>query len=373
MSATNEHAHMIDSQPQLDELCDRIASMSENAIACDTEFVRTQTYRPHLCVLQLCIDNVQSCIDLLAGLDTSRLIEQLMAGPQIKIFHAAKQDFEAFYCVYGHLPDLVFDTQIAAGLLGFQPQIGYASIVKELIGIDLPKDQTRTDWSKRPLTDAQIKYALDDVAHLNEVFTIICDRLEAAGRTEWVREDCAALLDTSLYFIPADDAWRRLASIPYLPVPIQARARSLAGWREDRAREFDRPRQWILSDKALLAIAHADPAAPSELQGLNDLPPSVIRKRGQEICTLLQAANADLAAGRPDLRQAPTPVPPDKKLVQRLSGIVRGTADELGVAPELLATRKDVAGILNGCDTVRALGGWRRKVIGEALLTAAGS
>lgn len=362
---------MIDSQPQLDELCDRLASMSADAIACDTEFVRTQTYRPHLCVVQLCMDEVQSGIDLLAGLDTSRLIEQLMTGPQTKIFHAAKQDFEAFYCVYGRLPNRIFDTQIAAGLLGFQPQIGYASLVKELFGIDLPKDQTRTDWSKRPLTDAQIKYALDDVAHLNEVFAILGDRLEAAGRTEWVRQDCASLLDTSLYFIAADDAWRRLPGIPRLPVQIQARARSLAGWREDRAREFDRPRQWILSDKALLAIAYADPVAPGELRGLEDLSRSVIRKRGQELCALLQATNADLAAGRLELRQAPVPAPPDKKLVKHLSGIVRSTADELGMAPEILATRKDVAGILNGCDAVRALSGWRRGVIGEALLTAA--
>ena len=370
MSVTTEPARMIDSQPQLDELCDRIASMSDNAIACDTEFVRTQTYRPHLCVVQLGVDGRQSAIDLVAELDTSRLIEQLMTGPQTKIFHAAKQDFEAFFSVYGVLPNTVFDTQIAAGLLGFQPQIGYAGICKELLGIDVPKDQTRTDWSRRPLTDAQIKYALDDVAHLNKIFSIVSDRLESAGRTEWAREDCAALLDTSLYFLPAENAWHRLASIPFLPVDVQARARQLAGWREDRAREFNRPRQWIISDKALLGIAHANPAAAGDMSGLEDLPASTVKKRGAEICALLATTNADYVAGRLALRQEPVPIPPDKKLVKHLSGIVRGVAESLTMAPEILATRKDLTGILNGREDLRALRGWRREVIGEILLAA---
>ena len=364
--------HLIDSQPQLDALCDDLAGNTADSIACDTEFVRTQTYWPQLCVIQLALDGKQAAVDLLADLDTTRLREQLLDRQQSHIFHAAKQDLEAMYSIYERLPQAIFDTQIAAGLLGFQSQIGYAGLVKELIGIDIPKDQTRTDWSRRPLTDAQLKYALEDVAHLHEIFDITCERLRAVDRLEWALEDSAALLDTSLYSIPNELAWRRLSSIPSLPIAIQARARRLAGWREERAKHANRPRQWILADKALLAIAHQNPAVPAELSGIADLPPAIARRQGQAIIDVVRQATAEIDGGDMQLQQEPLPAPPDKNSVKRLTGIVRNTADAIGIAPEVLATRKDVTGILNGREDVRALTGWRRAAIGESLLEAAG-
>lgn len=362
--------HLIDSQPQLDELCDSLADIAGDPIGCDTEFVRTQTYWPHLCVIQVAVDGRHAAIDLLADLDTAQLDRQLLERPDIEIFHAAKQDLEALYSVHEQLPQSIFDTQIAAGLLGVHPQIGYAGLVKELLGIELPKDQTRTDWSRRPLTEAQITYALEDVAHLHELFEILSERLQSAGRFDWALEDSAQLLDISLYAIPAHAAWRRLSSVPYLPVPVQARARRLAGWREERSRRINRPRQWVLADKALLAIAHANPAGPGELSAIEDLPPAVARKQGRDIVEVIRTANTEVAAGRQDFQQQPIPVPPDKSLVKHLSGIVRNTAEGLGIAPEILATRKDIAGVVNGREDLRVLNGWRRAVIGDRLLAA---
>jgi len=362
--------HLIDSQPQLDELCDNLADIAGDPIACDTEFVRTQTYWPQLCVIQLAVDGRHAAVDLLAGMDTTALRVQLLERQEVEIFHAAKQDLEALYSIYEKLPRSIFDTQIAAGLLGFHAQIGYAGLVRDLLGIELPKDQTRTDWSRRPLTDAQISYALEDVAHLHELYDILGDRLRSAGRFDWALEDSALLIDPSLYYVPADAAWRRLASVPYLPVPVQARARRLAGWREDRARKSDRPRQWILADKTLLAIAHANPGRASELSGIDGLPPAVARRQGNTIIDVIRAANADAEAGRLELRQDPVPIAPDKNRMKQLAGVVRNVAEELDMAPEILATRKDVADLLNGREDLRVLTGWRRAVIGERLLEA---
>jgi ribonuclease D len=364
---------LIDSQPQLDRLCDNLAGIPNDAIAVDTEFVRTQTYWPQLCIVQIALNGQQVAVDVLADFDTKHLRELLLERSELTIYHAAKQDMEALYSVYDQLPNAIFDTQVGAGLLGFQPQIGYAGLVGELLGIDVPKDQTRTDWSRRPLTDAQIKYALDDVAHLHEIFDIIGDRLRELGRYDWAIEDSNLMLDSSLYYIDPDAAWRRLSSIPYLPVAAQARARRLAAWREDRARRSDRPRQWILADKALLAVANDNPGDATALARIEGIPPAVARKQGRHIVEILLEANADLAADRLDLQQEPAPVPPDKAQVKRLSGIVRSAAEELGIAPETLATRKDVTGILAGRDDLRVLNGWRREIIGERLLEAAGS
>jgi len=360
--------HLVDSQSQLDELCDNLADIAGDPIACDTEFVRTQTYWPQLCVIQLAVDGRHAAVDLLADLDTTALREQLLKRTEVEIFHAAKQDLEALYSIYEELPQSIFDTQVAAGLLGFHAQIGYASLVRDLLGIELPKDQTRTDWSRRPLTEAQITYALEDVAHLHELYDILGDRLRTAGRYDWALEDSALLIDPSLYYVPSDTAWQRLSSVPYLPVPVQARARRLAGWREDRARNTNRPRQWILADKTLLAIAHANPSHASELSGVDGLPPAIARRQGNTIIDVIRAANAD--GGELELRQAPVPIAPDKNRMKQLAGIVRAAAEALDIAPEVLATRKDMAGVLNGREDLRVLTGWRRAVVGERLLEA---
>lgn len=359
---------LIDSQPQLDELCDNLADTSGEPIACDTEFVRTRTYWPQLCVIQVSAGGSEAAVDILADLDTQRLRQQLLERPETEIFHAAKQDLEALYSVYEQLPRAIFDTQIAAGLLGLHPQIGYAAMVMELLGIELPKDQTRTDWSRRPLSAAQVEYALEDVAHLHELFARLGDRLRAQGRFEWALEDSAALLDPSLYAAPLAAAWRRLPAIAYLPVPEQARARGLAGWREARARKLDRPRQWVLADKAVLAIAHANPARTSDLAAIDDLPPAVVRRQGDSIVEVVRTANAAVRAGAADFQQQPLPPPPDRKHLKRLADIVRHAASDLGIAPEILATRREVTGILHGRHDLRVLGGWRRAVVGERLL-----
>ena len=368
MPVNDGQPRLIDTQKELDALCTTLTAAGR--IGCDTEFVRTQTYWPQLCLVQVATETEAACVDVLAAIDTSEFRRIMLAHPEPLVLHAVKQDLEAWFALWQELPTAVFDIQIAAGLLGFQPQIGYGNLVRELIGVDLDKDQTRTDWSRRPLTDAQIRYASDDVAYLHEILDIVRTRLEECGRYDWAQADSAALVDRSLYDTPPENAWQRLSGVPYLPVAPQARARALAAWRETRAKQADRPRQWILADKALIQIAHANPEQPDDLRAIDDLPPAVIRKQGKNILQTVQRANNDVANETSGLTQKPVPVPPEKKRIQQLSTIVRDTAHELGIAPELLATRRDVISMLNGHNDARPLKGWRREVIGEKLLGA---
>jgi ribonuclease D len=368
MPVNEDQLRLIDTQKDLDDLCTNISSARH--IGCDTEFVRTQTYWPQLCLIQIATETKSACIDVLASFDMSEFRRLMLAHPEPLILHAVKQDLEAWFATWQELPKAVFDIQIAAGLLGFQPQIGYGNLVRELLDITLDKDQTRTDWSRRPLTNAQISYATDDVNYLHQLHDITRTRLEDCGRYDWALADSADLVKQSLYDSPPQDAWQRLSGIPYLPVAVQARARALATWRETRAKKSDRPRQWILTDKALLQIAHANPERTDDLHHLAELPPGLVRKQGGNFLQTVRQANDDLANGATDLTQKPVPVPPDKKKIQKLAGIVRETAQELNVAPELLATRRDITGILNGQEDCRVLKGWRRGVIGDKLLAA---
>lgn len=371
MPASSDQTRLIDSQAQLDEVCEQLAA--KNIIALDTEFMRTDTYYPKLCLIQLATDSRPACIDVLANLDTGRILECLVNSQRLKIFHAAKQDLEAFQLTFGQLPEPIFDTQIAAGLLGYQAQIGYANLVMELIGVRLEKGQTRTDWSRRPLTEAQLKYAGDDVLHLAELHARLRAELEAAGRYDWVLEDSAELIDPPLYVARPEDAWRRMQSIPSLPIPIQARARRLMAWREARAQHIDRPRGWVLTDKALLAIAAADPRDETALKNLPDLPPAVIRKQGKVIFRELRQANSDVEGGRVEFRQVIKPGPPDAKALKNLSDVVGGKARELNISAELLTTKRDLTALLRGDRDIKVLRGWRLEVIGEPLLKIMGS
>jgi ribonuclease D len=371
MTATTGDVTLLDEQAPFDEFCGAMADRGRQAsVACDTEFARTNTYWPTLCLVQVALGENIVCLDVLAVGDLSVFQQALAADNGPWIFHAAKQDLEAMHSTLTTVPSRIIDTQVAAGLLGHAPQIGYGNLVEELLGIRLAKGETRTDWSRRPLTPAQLAYAADDVEHLPAVNEILLERLEAAGRLEWAEEDCAALLVTEQYESQPDLAWQRLPRIQYLPVAVQARARRLAAWREARATSRNRPRKWILDDKPLLQIAHANPASTADLAGIRDLPPAVIRNSADALLEQCRQANADVGNGDIDFTQQAKPAAPEENAVKKLSAIVRATAKELELAPELLATRKELNGLLRGRRDVRSLSGWRRKVIGERLLEA---
>jgi ribonuclease D len=339
-------------------------------LAVDTEFMRERTYYPQLCLLQIATDADCVLVDTLAGLDLHELYDVLAAPERVKVLHAARQDLEVLYLAGGRVPLPVFDTQLAAAMLGLAPQIGYAELVARQLGHSIDKGQTRTDWSRRPLTPEQLAYAADDVHHLLELHSSLAETLKGHGRLHWLAEDAAGLADETLYRTAPAEAWRRLKGIGRLKPAARSVARALARWREARAIAADKPRGWILSDEALLELAAAAPRSAGELAAIRGLPPGVVRRRGEELLALIAAAI--------ESDEAPPPESPGRRLdgretalVARLADEVRAEAGRLGISPEVLATRRDIETLVLGRADAAVLQGWRRGAIGERLLAVA--
>lgn len=359
-------ATLVTTPGQLDAAVFRLQGAPRLAI--DTEFMRERTYFPQLCLVQVASDSDCYLVDPLAGLDLAPLLAVLCDRTKPKILHAARQDLEALLNAGGRVPGPVFDTQVAAALLGLPPQVGYADLVARQLGHSIDKGQTRTDWSRRPLSDAQLAYAADDVHHLLGLQAELAAALEAQGRAGWHAEECAALEDPALYRTEPTDAWRRLKGLGRLRPSEQAVARSLAQWREQRAIASDKPRGWILTDEALYALATLVPASTAELEQVRSLPPSVVRKRGDELLELMRSARESGQTGQ----AASMPERPTAEQTRRIGQLqqrVRDVAVGLGISPEVLATRRDVEGLVLGAPEHSALlRGWRHAAIGQQLL-----
>ncbi|HSN51564.1 MAG TPA: HRDC domain-containing protein [Woeseiaceae bacterium] len=329
----------------------------------DTEFIREKTFYAQLCLLQVATPDRIYCVDPLAGNPMQRFWDDTFR--KTWVVHSARQDIEVVFQSAGAMPGALFDTQIAAGLLGMQPQIGYAGLVKALFDVDLPKTHTRADWSQRPLPDALLHYAVEDVEHLLPAFELLVDRLDKAGRKGWAEQDSRLLLDESLYAFDGAQAIERLKGARNMRGRRRSAAERLAVWRETEAARRNRPRQWILRDTALLELAQKLPETLAALRGIDGLPPKLVGRAGEELLDVLaQAAQDDH-----DYRPPPAPNEQQKKLQKAMQAAVAKCADELGISPELVASRKELsAAILSGDTASRVFRGWRRPLIGERLL-----
>jgi len=356
---------LIERQPDLDHVCAEISAHRQ--IAIDTEFVRTNTYAPMLGLLQLTAGDLTVCVDPLAELEMRPLWELLFDPQRTSVLHSAKQDMEVMWFEEGAVIRNLIDTQICAGLLGYPAQIGYAGLVADLLNIEINKDQTRTDWSRRPLTEAQLKYAAEDVVHLPLMLSMLEERLRAQGRYEWAVEDSAELCEVSLYKPEPADAWQRIKSVPFMPAAQQARARALATWRETRAVAANKPRQWIASDKALLQLAVENPANEAALSKMVEVPASLARNQGRKLIGILEAANDAYAQGDMDLQQQVFDIDTEKMLSKKLSKLVRAKAEKLAIAPEILASKRDISALIRDPANARVLRGWRYDIIGKVL------
>ena len=339
------------------------------SIGLDTEFLRERTFFPKLCLVQLAAAGEVWCVDTLKVGSLEPLVRALTAPGSRKVIHAARQDLEAFYLNVKRVISPVFDTQIAAGCIGLKPQLGYADLVKTLLDVPLAKGQTRTDWSKRPLTAAQLEYAADDVKYLNEVAAKLTERLCALGREHWVIEDCLSLEDPRLYELDPAQAWKRLRNLNLLPPAARARGRAAAVWRESMARARDLPRGWILSDAAIFSVAATAPSSRAALDAALSLPKPMNDALAEGLLAALRegaGAAGEVAGDARDSR----PTPEQRAVIDRLAKILVARAQELGVSPEILAPRGELKALAMGSRKAPALSGWRREEIGERLLAA---
>jgi len=337
-------------------------------LALDTEFVRERTYYPRLCLVQVSVADSLALIDPLAIADARVFVGPLMDPGRPKLLHAARQDVEALLPLTGTPLAPVFDTQLAAALLGFAAQIGYAELVRLVLGVELAKGHARTDWARRPLSPEQLAYAADDVRYLPALAALLDERLTAAGRRGWMEEESAALTDIRLYRVEPADAWRRLKGLERLQPDVQHAIRALARWREERAMERDLPRGWVLPDAALYDIAQARPRTREDLLRIASVPRATAERAGREILKALsdESGVTDDLIADDGSRAGPEQLRRLKALQQRLLTI----AGELEIQPEVLATRRDLTALLRGERELPILSGWRRSIVGEPLLAA---
>jgi ribonuclease D len=349
----------------LAELAARLGTSA--GIGLDTEFLRERTYRAELCLVQLSTPHEAACVDPLALSDLAPLGAVLAAPAVLKVMHASRQDMEVLLPVMG-VTRPVLDTQIAASLTGLPAQIGYAEAVRRLLGRELAKSHTRTDWSRRPLSAEQIEYALDDVRYLLPLAARLQEQLERLGRLGWLAEELALLDDARVLTVEPEEAWLRLKGLRGLDPARERLARAVAAWRERTALAHNRPRGWILDDALLREIIWQVPRTLSQLSAIADMPAGLVKRRGEELLACVREAR--VPDPPPPLPGRPKPDPVKAALVRKLAQLSQAVAAELDLVPEVLATRRELEQLAEGRRDGAVLQGWRRAILGERLLAA---
>lgn len=339
----------------------------EERIGVDTEFMREKTFFSQLCLIQVAAKKTFVCADPLTldEADDERRDEiwQAITKPAW-VLHSGRQDIEVVYQSCDRMPHTLFDTQIAAALLGYQPQIGYAGLVKELFDVDLDKSHTRADWSRRPLSDAVLKYATEDVEYLLPAADLLTERLAELGRLSWASEDSADLLDVDLYDPDPVASIGRLKGARNLQGRARAAAVEIAAWREREAIRSNRPRQWIMRDAVLIDIAVSGPENRDQLAAIEGMPESTVRRAGDQLLSIVAATTHDVTNYKPPAR----PNEEQKALLKAMQKLVSKQAESLGIATEIVAPKKELSAAIQGARDSRVFRGWRLKSVGQELL-----
>lgn len=336
-------------------------------LAVDTEFVRERTYFAQLCLIQISTDDVVAAVDPLApGLDMTPLYQLLVDPSRVKVFHAARQDLEIFYQLCGQVLQPVFDTQIGAMAMGLGEQIGYANLVQVMLGLTLNKSQQLTNWERRPLTEAQVSYALDDVIHLRPIYHAMRERLAANNRLHWINEEERRLTDPATFESNPDDLWRGIRTRDKSPRTMTA-LRELALWRDQTARRLNRPRGHILKDEALAVLARGRPATADEFNNLRGLTGDVLNRFGNDILPMMARVNS---LPKTELFYPSRPgddVEVDTNLMALASLYLKMKAQDINVTPRLLASTEELESYLAGVPEAPLRHGWRAELVGDGL------
>jgi ribonuclease D len=339
-------------------------------LALDTEFMRDQTYWPKLCLIQIAAPGTSAIIDPLAeGMDLTPFYDLLRQPGVVKVLHAARQDLEIFSQQGGVIPEPLFDTQIAAMVCGFGDAASYETLARKLAKVEIDKSARYSDWSHRPLSKRQLEYAMADVTHLCTIYEAMTQMLARTGRASWVEEEIAALRDPGLYRLDPKEAWRRLkprtSNKRFL-----AMLAALAEWREREAQTRDMPRGRVLKDEALTEIAAHPPENAEALERIRAVPKGFAASRLGK--GLLEAIELGRHAAPPDgiePRQPQRRREPSPAAIDLLKTLLRLKAEEVGVAPRLIADSDDIEKLAaQEDDGVAALHGWRADVFGKDAL-----
>ncbi len=352
---------------ELAEACQRLSQ--HRYVTVDTEFLRESTYYPLLCVAQMASPEEAVVFDALSpALDLSPFFDLMADERVLKVFHAARQDIEIVWHRAGFVPAPIFDTQVAAMVLGYGESISYDQLVHRITGDAIDKSHRFTDWAKRPLSEAQLKYAVSDVTHLREVYLALAADLERRGRSSWVAEEMGILTSPDTYRMEPVAAWERLKTRVRKPKELAVLI-EVAAWREREAQARDVPRGRVLKDDVLGDLAVQSPTTPERLAALRSIPKGFERSKwGQDVIAAVKAGLARDPKTLPRIERNRTSGN-GSATVELLKVLLRMTSERHGVAAKIIATTEDLEQIAaNDHADVRALKGWRREMFGEKAL-----
>jgi ribonuclease D len=355
----------VDNMKMLRDMCRALDACDWLAI--DIEFIRERTYYARLALVQVAGPNQTFCVDPLAISDLSLLFALLEKSDVTKVFHAGFQDLECLFQIRKQIPYPLFDTQVAAALLGLGEQVGYGALVKQLLGVELDKSRARTDWMKRPLGSDQIRYAADDVRYLAALYPLMVEKLSDLNRLEWMADELAHLKDPKSYQSDPSSCWQRIRGAGKLNRKQLNVLKHLAGWREQQAMDRDKPRRWILSDDALVTLAAQQPTNQEALLSNRHVNQKVANRHADALLGLIAAAKQEPEGCWPAHLQLRRPNPAEEATLDMLMAVVRLRAEAHQLSPGQITSRFELLKLVRGEDDLPLLGGWRHKVAGQAV------
>lgn len=367
--------NLVETDRGLEQVCRKLSRCG--VLGFDTEFIRTRTFYPKLGLVQITDGSEAFLIDPLAVSGLDPLARILRDKSIVKVFYSCSEDIEVLYQRCGVVPQTVFDAQVGAALIGHDYTGGYQGLVAALLGVELSKHSTRTDWIKRPLSAAQLQYAGEDVEHLIPLYHLITEKLEQLGRADWLREICHGLEDESRLIPDPDNYYRRLRQAPSLRRRELGTLKALCAWRENEAMGRDCPRNHIIRDETLAAISRHPPKNKAELGAARNMHLLEVRRNGERILQVIESAHALPDDKLPESLAHRRHTPEFTANLKALREGVNEKAAELEIPTELLAPRRALEDLLaNASQDGRvtlppALSGWRKEIIGEAVLARA--
>ncbi len=363
---TNQKDYLyIDTPDALRDFCQQLDGL--DWLALDTEFLREKTYYPILCLIQVGTPDLLACIDPLALDDLSPLLDRLYDPTLTVVMHAGSQDLEILHHLRGEPPGPIFDTQLAAPLLGLGEQMGYAKLIEEILGVHLSKSHSRADWTRRPLPEAQLNYAVDDVRYLVQAYPRMRAQIEKLGRLHWLDSDFEKLTDPQRYRNPPELAWRRICAASRLRGSPLSVLQALAAWRETTAQQEDKPRNWLLKDDDMISIARMMPENQTDLMHVRGPQERMLQKHGAALLAIIKDAREKAPEALLD-RDAPLRLDAGQEaMVDALMALLRLRCAEQSLNPAALATRKSLEKLASGDENSSLLSGWRYRLVGAEM------
>ena len=352
---------------ELSDLVDRMAG--SEVLAIDTEFLRERTYYAKLCLVQLATDDEEAIVDPLKAGDMTPLARLLEDPQTVKVFHSGSQDIEILLRATGVMPVPLFDTQVAASILGHHQQIGYGALVKSVCNVELPKADSLTDWTHRPLSKTQLKYAIDDVHYLPTIYRTMVADLAEQGRTSWTQADFSHLSDPATYENDPQESWRRVKRISSLSRPQLAALQVVAAWREETAQRKNLPRRWVLSDEVVVEIARRLPTKVDDVLSLRSVSSRMSTATCRKLIARIQQALKGDPETWPQLPRRHTSAIDTEAGTDLLTALAHLRSRENSVSTSLLAPHDDIVRLAAGQTEGNCLvEGWRKQLVGDDML-----